>query len=155
MNPETYNYINDRLDPQIKYFCGSSAKAKKRHRLIVIMGIIITGIVPILTFFIENPDGNKTNTVIKIIIASVSTLSSVLLSINNFLKNGDLWAQYRLASEFLKSEKVKYYMSTGKYNVENEAEKLKILVDSCETFLSSETQSWKKMNTKSHKNDDD
>ena len=82
-----------------------------------------------------------------IVIALISLILAVVISIHTFLKPQENWIEYRKTSEILKHEKYMYQSMSGVYNIEDEESRFRELVERCETIISHENINWAQLNS--------
>lgn len=129
------DYITNRLDKQMGYYHKKCISLQREYYIISIAIIVINAVIPVLSMGIDSVG------VLKYLIASLSSLSSILSSVMLLRKTKETWVEYRSTYEKLKAEKILYETSSGRY--QNGAEEDFILV--CETIMGSEHNAWKEL----------
>lgn len=144
VNISEQDYIDHRLNDQIEWYDNKSLKSKKYYVYIKIFQLFITSVMPILSYF--------TSSSLKIWVIIISCLLVFLESLNSLFKNQENWIEYRKTSELLKQEKYMYLARSGIY--EDACNEFTMLVERCETIISSENINWSNMqNNKECKNE--
>ena len=141
LNANIKNYIEERLIKQIKWYDSSARLKQAKYKRLVISSIIATSIIPILSLFTTYTIG----VAFAIIIAILSSTSSVLLSISNLCEFQKLWIQYRSNCEILKSILHRYFTGANEFLGKNDKEKFDLLVSSCEEYMTKEYETWTKL----------
>lgn len=134
------NYIVHRVIDQIIWYDDKAQEKQKAYNNLTITSIILTSCVPILTLF----TGYKYGIVVSIIIAILSSASSVILSITNLKEYQKHWVQYRSACEILKSTLHRYFMKASEFCSDNDHDNLQLLCLACEEYMTKEYQTWTK-----------
>jgi hypothetical protein len=135
MDQETY--ISDRVDGQLRYYEQAANGAKRAHiriqTAIITLGILVPVIINVPTQWGDGPDFDP---YARILITLLSLGLALLTGIANFRKYGDLWLTYRMTEELLKSEKLLFLTSSGKYK--SAQNPFSLFVESTEEIISSE-----------------
>ena len=126
-----FDYIKNRLKPQINYYNKTAAKNKKSYIMLSTFVILINAAIPVLTGFLETP-----NQALKAVIAILSASATVLTSFLLLTKAKENWMQYREICENLKSELAKFqFQSTPNYSLND-------LINNCESAMAAEHRKW-------------
>ena len=134
-------YISERLDDQINCYDTKSQKHQKCYKWYKKIEILAGAIVPITSAF------NIANfKIISVLCSSAILACESLISLSNHQTN---WTQYRTTAETLRHEKYMYQTQTGVYK--NEEDKFALLVERCETIISSENINWANLQTDTSK----
>lgn len=137
-----FNYINDRLDQQIKWYSDKADSCQWKHKMLRIIEFSAAAIIPFLSGFGKDiPHSSFIIGILGIIIA----ISAGLASLSKYQEN---WIQYRATSESLKHEKFMYLGQAGPYQDSN---KLVILIERSESLISKENSTWAHSLKKDHK----
>ena len=133
-------YINSRLDDQIKWYSKKSSHCKNWHDILSIISIIGTSSSALLSAASSSfPDISK---IISIIAAIIAFLVTIVLSIDKLKKYQELHHQYRSTCEKLKQEKYLFITRSGEYNQLSEPSIEQLFIERCESIMSSETVNW-------------
>ena len=84
--------------------------------------------------------------IVSVLCSSAILACESLISLSNHQSN---WTQYRTTAETLRHEKYMYQTQTGVYK--NEEDKFALLVERCETIISSENINWANLQTDTSK----
>lgn len=103
------------------------------------MSFIISTTIPILALLGEN-------LAVKIITAVAGAAVSIITYIININTYKDLWVQYRMNCEILKSEAIKFKNKIPPYNSE---EAFSILVNNSEQYFTKEFSKWQNITNQS------
>lgn len=139
-------YIEQRLDDQIKWYSKKSTSYKKRHMFIEIAIIISSATIPILTLlhYYFNSSAFFLFRDSDLMIALLGFFTSVIAGYSKLNKLQENWLNYREISETLKHEKFLYLACAGPYsNCENA---FSLLVERCENIISHENLNWTQIN---------
>lgn len=128
-----FNYIEDRLDEQIKWYSGKSKSNQKSYKRLQLFQIALAVSIPIMTLLLDQYGW------VKYIIAIVGGLIAFVEGIDKVYNFRQLWTKYRIASEALKKEKILYDTKSFPYN---ETDNLNELIVRCERIMSNENSSW-------------
>lgn len=129
-------YLAERLDAQIKWYCDESEYNKKWFYRIRIIEIVLASIMPLLTSYISIA------WYMKGIINVCAILIAVLGGVASISKFQERWIEYRTTGEALKQEKFLYLTKSGFYNANNH---FCLLVERVETIFSKENSNWAQM----------
>lgn len=129
-------YIKQRLIKQICWYDCSAIKYKRNFSLFNTMSIFLTCILPCLTTL------NVQNRVIAI----VSTSSVIITTLVNAFDYRNLWIEYRMICERLKSTLHQYLTGTGVFESLKKEKQFHLLVALSEEYMSKELKSWNSIN---------
>lgn len=143
-NPEQYSnieieYLNERLLDQIKWYDKKAIENQKNYKNLSVVSFIISATIPILAFLGEN-------LAVKIITAAAGAAVSVITYIININTYKDLWIQYRMNCEMLKSEAIKFKNKIPPYDSEDAFE---LLVNNSEQYFTKEFSKWQNVTNQS------
>ncbi|RGB46799.1 DUF4231 domain-containing protein [Streptococcus gallolyticus] len=134
-------YILERLDDQINWYDNKSQCHQKWYKRYKKIEILAGAIVPIASAL------NIANfKFISVVCSSLILACESLISLSNHQSH---WTQYRTTAETLRHEKYMYQTQTGVYK--NEDDKFALLVERCETIISSENINWANLQTDTSK----
>lgn len=141
-DPNTKDYINRRILPQMDWYSKSSRKYKKKYDRAYWTAMILGALTAVTALFIDN--GFISNLAIT---AMIVVLCLAVLSLNVYLfgtNSKDLWLNYRNTREVLLRTLYFYFNNADKFSgMESEAEKDRTLIESCEYVLSRENDTWR------------
>lgn len=131
------DYIESRLDPQIKYYDKRSTRCHNEHNYLSIFGIILTAAIPPLTLLSE------TAPIMKFFIATAGAVSSILSSILYLHNAKENWIESRAICESLKAEKEKYlhYASVYRQDISPQV-RASLFIEHCEAMMQEERANW-------------
>ena len=131
-----FNYLSERLDPQIEYYDKSSSQFKRRYFGLSVLNIIVLTLIPIISLGLDNFPGAKC------IVALLGAVAAGITSILSLTKFKENWLEYRYTCEALKAEREKHEYQAGEYKglKFNEADAL--LVERCEAIMTAEHSTW-------------
>ena len=138
---EESEYLSARLDDQIGWYDKKSGQHQKWYKWLKMFQIIAGGSIPIVLSF-KSP-------FYEALISALSAAIIVFESIIALYGHHDNWIEYRKTSELLKHEKYMYLTGTGVYK--NEDDGFALLVERCETIISSENINWANLQTDTEK----
>jgi len=130
MNKERFDqYIEDRYEPQVKWYDKKSIMNKRLTYLFQIPIITMAAITPVFAAL-----EYKALTII------FSACVAAGFGVLKFCKFEDLWHSYRTTCETLKKEMVHYEMQTDVYDSADDSDKL--FVERVESIVSKENVKW-------------
>ena len=141
-------YIEKRLDPQIKWYDEKSIHAQKRYKQFQITEIILAACIPLLSGY-----SNK-STSIAFIIGIFGAAIAIIESITKLNKYHENWIQYRATCELLRYQKSLYLTKSFPYNPVDETID-NVFVKNIENIISAENNQWKMTNTMEERNTSD
>ncbi|TXD83220.1 DUF4231 domain-containing protein [Subsaximicrobium wynnwilliamsii] len=131
MNQE--EYIEQRLDNQIKWYSAKSATNQKKHKYWQVIKIISALLITTLSIVVDK---------FREITIVIGVLGAFVVFVESFVKIFDyekLWLQYRTTSERLKREKLLFQTKSKPYHGEDS---FALLVQQCEAIMQNEVQGW-------------
>ena len=136
-------YIEQRIDKQKKWYSEKSSKCQKKYKTWQVIKIIALLFITIVSLWgdREKEFPNFSQYVSYI----VGALGAFVIFIESFLKIYDykkLWVQYRLASESLNREKLRFETNTEPYD---KPEPFKLFVQNCESIMRGENKGWEEI----------
>lgn len=138
-------YLNDRLEDQIKWYDSKSQSNQKRYKAIRLIEIIAAASIPFLSGYIK-----EDTSPIKLIVGGLGFAIAIITAAIGLYQFQENWIKYRTACESLKREKFLFATKTEPYHLENP---FPILVQRVEAILSKENIQWSQ-HTKSPQKDD-
>lgn len=132
------DYIVTRVINQIDWYDRKSINKQKMYKRLSIISIILNGIVPVAVLL------SDFGIIVKLIIASLSSAAGTINAVVVLCNYKDLWVQYRLNCETLKSILYRFFLRTGEFvnlTIDNSVLNNK-LVSSCEELMTKEFQTW-------------
>lgn len=129
-------YIENRLSSQIKWYGAKSVEMQKKYKLFSILTIVLNGLIPVIILLADF------GMFVKLLIAIISSTTSVLTSIQILNNYKDLWVQYRTNCELLKSLLHRFYTVSGEFAGGNPDDRFSLLVELSEKHLTSEFSQW-------------
>ncbi len=137
-------YLDERVDDQIKWYSNKSQKAQKTYKCIQTIEIILAAIIPLLSGY------TTVHISIPIIIGAFGIVITILESLAKLNKYHENWIQYRSTCELLKYQKYLFLTHSAPYNNENETVE-NLFVRNIEQIISSENNQWKNINEQEEK----
>lgn len=129
------NYMEERVDDQIKWYDNKSAIQKKWYYGLRLTTLICSMGVPFTTGLISY------SSCWLIVTSMLGLCSAISEGIAGFTKVHEKWIQYRSTVELLRREKNMFKMRAGIYD-NTELDVKKTFVERIETFVSSENINW-------------
>ncbi len=129
-------YIQSRVIKQIDWYDKSAVKYKKWYQLLNVASILLTCTLPCLT----------TLDVRKLVIALVSTASVIITTLANAFDCHNLWIEYRMICERLKSNLHQYMTGTGIYASIPKKNQFITFANISEECMSKEQNYWNSIN---------
>ncbi len=133
---ENYDYIDNRLKNQIEYYRKTSKACQRKYKIISILNIILSAIIPSISLMTD------LNNYVKYVVAIIGSTSAICTSIIYFCKYKERWLQSRITLELIKSELAKYNTHTCQYRNLNFEDCYNLLVENCEQYLCQEHSEW-------------
>lgn len=125
-------YIENRIIAQIKWYDSKAIKLQQKYKISLKTLAIISISIPVLTLF-------SYKYIIKVLIAIIGSISSVISYFVSVDSCKELWLRYRSNCELLKSELHKYLSCSNSFT----QKEFNIFVSKCEDCFTSEFLSWK------------
>ena len=134
------NYINERIDSQIRWYSVKSAKNKRDYFVLITSQIVLAAILPVITNLEFKSEIISKNLLISLIGVAIVIITGVL----SISKSQEKWVNYRKTSERLKQEKYKFLSSSLDYQEDNFQEFVRMIED----ILTGEVSSWERIASK-------
>ena len=136
---EIDNYIEVRVDDQIKWYDRKSGWNKFYFHLFKVFEILFASILVLLSIFF------KSSEMLPYIAGSFGASITIIASLQSIFKFQEKWTQYRSTSEILKNEKFIFLNLTGIYiNIETPN---KLFVERIEFIIAKENSNWQQFIT--------
>lgn len=135
MEPD--EYLKSRLDNQIDWYDTKSQHHQKWFKILKYAEVLMGFLIPLLA--ICKPINFE---LLSAVFAGSMLLCESFISIS---KHRDNWIDYRRTTESLRHEKYMFLTNTGVYK--NEDDSFALLVERCETIISSENINWANLQT--------
>ena len=126
------DYIETRLEPQMKYYSNKCASLQKEYYRLSIVSIVVNAIIPIFTIATDSCF------FVKYIIAGLSAVATITSSILLLRKTKDTWVEYRSTYEQLKREKIMFETGVGDYLSQDKER----FIINCENIMHNEHSVW-------------
>lgn len=132
MSPE--EYLNDRLDDQIKWYDEKSAWNQKWFKRLRILEILFAVAIP---FFISQITGDSGP--LKLIAGAMGVVVALVAGLVTLYRFQENWIEYRATAETLKHEKYLYLTQSAPYERDDA---FHLLVATIESAISKENTGW-------------
>ncbi len=132
-------YIESRLEDQVKYYEKNSLENKKYYYYFKTSEISISVVIPFLTGYIMD------NPFIKYVIGGLSVMLALLTGLEVLYKFQDKWITYRATAETLIQEKYMFLSKAGSYK---DDQTLSNLSERVELILAKENSTWNQIMSK-------
>jgi hypothetical protein len=119
------DYINNRVLPQINWYDRHSVKYRKNYRFYMLISIIISALIPVLTY-LTNTSNDNINYIMKLLIIIAGGATAVITSIISLNKYNELGVQYRVNCEMLKSALHRFITNSDEFLIDNNTEGVKV-----------------------------
>lgn len=136
-------YIENRLQKQQQYHSKTSSKFKKRYIILSIITLSLSAAIPVITCL-----SDLYPLITKIIISLFGSGTTVITGILSLTKMQEIYIEYRVISERLKSLEFMYKTKTPPFNKEDAFD---ILVSECENILRQGNNKWSSVLIKNNK----
>lgn len=133
-------YIEKRLDPQIKWYDNKSIKAQKTYKRLQVIEIVTASSIPILAGY------SVSNNWIALLTAVCGSVIAIIESISKLNRYHENWIEYRSTCELLIYQKHLFLTESFPYN-ENDETLENIFVKNIENIISAENNKWKNINS--------
>ena len=130
------DYIEKRLDNQINWYDKKSKINKSRYRILKLLVIIFSVMIPFLAGLISDA-----HSWIKIAVGIGGVMIALFEGILTLYKYQENWLEYRNTAESLRREKIMFLTKAGPYSKD---QSLQNLVQRSESIMSEENQDWTK-----------
>lgn len=124
----SFNYVNDRLEPQLEYYSKRAKTNKKLYYFFSTLSILLSIVIPFLAGKVERLDSEYVS-----IIGLLALFLSAFNVIVYHFRFREKWIKYRTVNESLKHQKYKYLAKVESF-AGNDADK--ILVEKVESLIS-------------------
>lgn len=128
-------YLDTRLDEQIKWYDDKANIAQKRYKCFQIIEIILATCIPLLS-------GYASHKFIAILVGILGLVIAIIESIVKLNKYHENWIEYRSTCEKLKYHKYLFITNCAPYN-DNDETKENLLIKTIEAIIVSENYQWK------------
>lgn len=126
-------YIEQRLDNQIKWYSKNSQKYQRWHKLLQVIQILSAASIPFLPSVITE------QAPLNITVGALGVMIAVIAGISALYKFDEKWIKYRTTAESLKHEKYLYLTQVDPYDGEDS---FPLLVQRGESLISQENRDW-------------
>lgn len=130
------SYIDNRLLAQIEWYDRKSALYQKNYKRFTSITFLLSACIPIFSLLLD------LGLAIKLIVVALSSSITIITSIMSLYNYKDLWIQYRSNCEILKSVLHRYKTKTGEFCSKSNQANFKLLVSSCEEYMTNEFKCW-------------
>ncbi len=134
LTPE--QYVEKRLDDQIQWMEGKSAKCQTIYKRLKTLEIMAAAAIPFLTGYITS--GPQADFV-KLAVGGLGALIAISSGISGLGRYQELWIEYRGTVEALRQHRFLYATKTLPYHTEEAAS---LLVQNIETLLAKKNSKW-------------
>jgi hypothetical protein len=136
-------YIDGRLEDQIRYYDKSSVRNKRRYMFFKVTEITIAASIPVLLAISEMVDSaGYEPLILRGIAAALGGGVAIFSGIQALGKYQENWMAYRTTCEMLRHEKYFYETSCGPYK--DPANRAALLVQRVEELISTENTNWQR-----------
>lgn len=132
-------YMEDRVEAQIKWYDEKSQKAQKYYKIYQIIEILLAASIPILSGYANS------SVAIAVIVGIAGALIAIIESITKLYRFHENWIQYRSTCELLRYQKYLFVTRSAPYNPDTETIE-NIFVRNIENIISAENNQWKNLN---------
>ena len=132
----TEEYINSRLDDQIKWYDRKSQISQNWHKRLRVAELVFAAFLPLLAGYI-----NKYPLTMTITIGVLGVLIAVIAGLLGVFKFQENWVEYRTTCETLKKEKILFLANVEPYDMDD-IHRFKNLVQRVESLISKENTNW-------------
>ncbi len=134
MSDESFGYLTERVDDQIRYFDQGAIANQKKYRFLKSAAIVcnvLTTMAIALAFTVPA----EYKTCMGILALVLSTVVLATYQWEEFHNYGAKWEKFRLVAEQLRSEKCLFVNRAGRYNLNNDDEAKKAFVEAVEQVI--------------------
>lgn len=135
MNVE--EYINVRLDKQIKWYSQKSRSAQRWYKVLKGLEIILSGSVTFFTMFLWSCQNGK------ILVGALGAIVSIIAAWQANFKYREKWLSYRMTEEHLKQERLLYLTKAGSYADPHMSSAN--FIENCERIMDVEHSTWEEI----------
>lgn len=129
-------YIEKRVDNQIKWLDKHSTRARMSHRFLQAVTFTSAAFIPFLASLVE---GNPNLTILISILALAIVISE---SFDRLFNNREKWIKYRTSCEALKREKNLFINKADRYSNIEPSGQFQAFVTEIENLIASEGRDW-------------
>ena len=133
---EIQQYIEERLENQIRWYSQKSSHAQKMYKRSQILEIVIAACIPLFSGYSRNC------TIIAIIVGICGAIIAIIESVSKLYKWHENWIEYRTTCELLKYHKYLYLTQSSPYTKTEESID-NLFIKNIEDIISSENNQWK------------
>ena len=133
-------YVIHRIEEQLSYYEAKSTSNKKLYYRISIATIVLNALIPIVSLFLPSAD-----LIPKLIITSISSVTTILTGILALTGTKELWMKYRNNASCLTATLHQYYAHTGAFAEKSPEEAFLLLSAICEAQMQEENKQWDQM----------
>ena len=138
-------YIQDRLDDQIKWYSTKSKHYKNLYYGFNISLLLISSLSTIISYVSLK---YKTIDFLPILNTILTASVPVIIGVDKLMKCQELYTTYRATCELLKQEKILFQNGAGEYENSSIEKRNNLLVNRCESIMSHENSNWTQLNEK-------
>lgn len=131
---EEQEYLDQRVDEQIKWYDLKSAWHKKMFMNLKVLETVLALMIPLLTGYIKT-EGMQ----LKFTVGLIGVVVAATTNIITLCKFQENWVQYRNVAESLKHEKYLYITKAGPYK---DSRSFPEFVERIESYISKENTQW-------------
>lgn len=136
------NYIEKRLNTQIKWYSSKSRQSQKKFKIFMIFTFVLNATIPVAMLFSDINTFTLKTKIITAFCSSLVTIFSSVIQLNSYQEN---WLKYRAICESLLREKIFFETKCGNYK--NCSDSKDLLIVTCETLMANERNEWLSLNT--------
>ncbi len=133
---EEFSYLAERLESQRKWHSGKARWNKKWFYTLEIMTLMSGALIPVINV---SSIGGVEITAVQFLSALLASVVVISTGLNKLYKFQENWLNFRALSEDLERTKEFYLNRVGKYDVNDEKKRRKLLIESVEDILSGTT----------------
>lgn len=143
------DYINNRLDDQIRWYSKKSKYYKRFYYGFNIALLVISSTSSILSYLILK---YKQLEILPIISTILTATVPIIIGVDKLMKCQELYTTYRSTCERLKQEKTLFQNEAGEYENLAIEKRNSLLVNRCESIMSHENSNWTQLNENNQNN---
>lgn len=137
-------YIENRLQKQQQYHSKKSSEFKRCYITLSVITLSLSAAIPVITYLTD-----LCPLIVKMLISLLSGGATVITGFLSLTKMQEIYVEYRIISERLKSLEFLYKTKTPPFNKEDAFE---LLVFECENIISQGTNKWYSVVNKNQEN---
>jgi hypothetical protein len=134
------SYIACHVLGQIAWLDRKSVSKQRLYKATMIISIIMSSLIPVITLM----SGIPGNLFYKIIITALGSGVTALSAVGALCKFKELWIQYRMQCEMLRSILHRFFAECSEFGIGNPSPYTR-LVDTCEDYMKKEADNWASM----------